>query len=96
MNCQTYTTSKTKPSDISVTVSLLEKNGEVQILFRYKIDVDNKVLLFHHKVSLDRLYMSQYVVKFPRLSFFTYWGVPFSHKLSIIIICFAKNHAFCR
>ena len=43
MNCQTYTTSKTKPSDISVTVSLLEKNGEVQILFRYKIDVDEAV-----------------------------------------------------
>ena len=43
MNCQSYSTSKTKPTDISVTVSLLEKDGKVQILFRYKVDFDEAV-----------------------------------------------------
>ena len=43
MNCQTYTTSKTKPTDIDVTVSLFEKDGKIQILFRYKVDVEDSV-----------------------------------------------------
>ena len=38
MTSRTYTTNKTAPTSIDVSVSLFEKNDQVQILFRYKVD----------------------------------------------------------
>lgn len=43
MTSKTYTTSKAKPTDIDVTVSLLERGDSVQILFRYKVDKSEAV-----------------------------------------------------
>lgn len=43
MKNDSYRTNKTKPSDIDVTVTLLEKNDNVQILFRYKVDHDEAI-----------------------------------------------------
>ena len=43
MTSKTYKTSKTKPTSIEVSVSLFERNGVEQILFRYNVDNSSAV-----------------------------------------------------